>query len=279
MVQCTKERWKGERKRTGQLTYTLHYHQLGEKKEFPNDSYQKKKNSTTESDLNHCLQSFQQGWQITAIQRRVVQSIQSLCEHPGGGLSQENTHWVHPGHKRHPRPQGRRWHCSYKARRSLTGQEEPSKSDSIHPESPVGHHSLSSVAAVCWTWLGREGKRLSQGWWETVQSYLVLMECLSGEARQVSDPLERENCFVRETQQFYRAEERKSKRCSVSCQIGWWTAWIPSDGTATPHTQRHRTLAFTLPFALHWHHYDTHASTLTPNRKQMCISTCKPHLI
>ena len=116
-----------------------------------------------------------------------LRRIQSLPGHPGGGLSWENTHWLHPGHKRHPSPQLRRRRCSYRARRSLTGQEEPSRSDSIHPECPVGHRSLSSVAAVCWTWWGREGKRLSQDWGETVESYLVSTECLSGEARQGSD--------------------------------------------------------------------------------------------
>ena len=62
-----------------------------------------------------------QGWQISAPQRRGVRSIQSLPGHPGGVPSQENTHWLLPGHKRHPRPQVRRWQCSCKARRSLTG--------------------------------------------------------------------------------------------------------------------------------------------------------------
>ena len=55
----------------------------------------------------------------------------SLPGHPGGVLSHGNTHWLHPEHKRHPLPQVVRRQCSYKARKSLAGQEEPSKSNRI----------------------------------------------------------------------------------------------------------------------------------------------------
>ena len=95
----------------------------------------------------------------------------------------------------------------------------------------MGHHTLPSVASVCWTWWGREGKRLSQDWSETAQFYLVLMECLSGEAHQGSHPSERQKSVLYVRQSVVSQGQKRQRAVGAQCsgqRTGWGTDWILS---------------------------------------------------